>query len=86
MDELRALGAVGDALGVVIDAEGQPIAHPINERVIGIGLDDLGAIPNVILAAGGPQKVPVVRATLKRGVIKTLVTDEATARALLERG
>jgi DNA-binding transcriptional regulator LsrR (DeoR family) len=84
MDSLLALGAVGDVLGVVIDAEGQPIAHPINERVIGIGLDDLAAIPNVILAAGGPHKVTVVRAVLKRGVIKTLVTDEATARALLD--
>ncbi len=86
MEDLRALGAVGDVLGVVIDAEGQPIPHPINERVIGIGLDDLGPIANVILAAGGPHKVAVVRAVLKRGVVDTLVTDEATARALLERG
>ncbi len=83
MDELRALGAVGDVLGVVIDADGHPIAHPINERVIGI---DLGPIPNVILAAGGPHKVSVVRAVLKRGVVNTLVTDEATARALLGSG
>jgi DNA-binding transcriptional regulator LsrR (DeoR family) len=29
--------------------------------------------------------VPIVRAILKRGVVNTLVTDEATARALLER-
>jgi lsr operon transcriptional repressor len=64
MEELRAMGAVGDVLGVVIDAEGQPIPHPINERVIGIGLPDLARIPNVILAAGGPHKVPVVRAVL----------------------
>jgi DNA-binding transcriptional regulator LsrR (DeoR family) len=53
--------------------------------VIGIGLEDLAPIPNVILAAGGPHKVPVVRAVLKRGVVNTLVTDEATARALLDR-
>lgn len=84
MDDLRAVGAVGDALGVVIDAEGRPIPHPINERVIGIGLDDLARIPNVILAAGGPHKLPVVRAVLKRQVVNTLVTDEATARALVE--
>ncbi len=86
MEDLLALGAVGDALGVVIDAEGQPIDHPINERVIGIGLEDLAAIPNVILAAGGPSKVAIVRAVLKRQVVNTLVTDEVTARALLERG
>ncbi|MFO1138589.1 MAG: sugar-binding domain-containing protein [Paracoccus sp. (in: a-proteobacteria)] len=86
LEELRALGAVGDILGVVIDAEGQPIPHAINERAIGISLADLASIPNVILAAGGPHKVAVIRAVLKRNVVNTLVTDEATARALLERG
>jgi DNA-binding transcriptional regulator LsrR (DeoR family) len=86
IEQLRALGAVGDVMGAVIDAEGRPIPHPINERIIGLGLDDLGGIPNVILAAGGPHKVPVVRAVLKRGVVNSLVTDETTARALLDRG
>jgi len=84
MAALMAAGGVGDVLGTVIDAEGQPIDHPINQRVIGMGLDDLVAIPNVILAAGGPHKVAVNRAILKRGVVNTLVTDAATARALLE--
>lgn len=83
VEELRALGGVGDVLGTVIDAEGQPIAHPINERVIGIGLEDLAGIPNVILAAGGTYKLAVNRAILRRGVVDTFVTDEATARALL---
>jgi len=84
MEALVAAGGVGDVLGTVIDADGQPIDHPINQRVIGMGLDDLMAIPNVILAAGGPHKVAVNRAILKRGVVNTLVTDAATARALLE--
>lgn len=84
MEELVAAGAVGDVLGTVIDAEGQAIDHPINERVIGIGLDDLRGVPNVILAAGGANKLAVNRAVLRRGVVDTFVTDEATARALLE--
>lgn len=83
VDELRAMGGVGDVLGTVIDADGQPLAHPINERVIGIGLEDLPSIPNVILAAGGTYKLAVNRAILRRGVVDTFVTDEATARALL---
>ncbi len=84
MEELIALGGVGDVLGTVIDAEGCPLDHPINERIIGIGFDDLARIPNVILAAGGVQKVPVNRAILSRGVVNTFVTDEASARALLD--
>jgi DNA-binding transcriptional regulator LsrR (DeoR family) len=84
MEELIALGGVGDVLGTVIDAEGRPLDHPINERVIGIGLPDLAGIPNVILAAGGAHKVPVIRGLLRRGVVDTFVTEERTARALLE--
>lgn len=84
MEELLELGGVGDVLGTVIDAEGRPLAHPINERVIGIGLPDLERIPNVILAAGGTYKVPVIRGLLRQGHVNTLVTDETTSRALLE--
>ena len=85
MEELLLLGGVGDVLGTVIDAQGRPVDHPINERVIGIGLADLVKIPNVILAAGGTHKVPVIRALLGLGHINTFVTDEATARDLLAK-
>lgn len=83
LEQLIEAGGVGDVLGTVIDAEGRPVDHPINERVIGIGLGDLARIPNVILAAGGDHKVPVLRAVLGLGLINTLVTDETTAAALL---
>jgi lsr operon transcriptional repressor len=82
-EDLIAAGGVGDILGTVIDAAGRPIDHPINERIIGIGLNDLHRIPNVILAAGGAHKLAVIRAILGLGAINTFVTDEATARALV---
>lgn len=84
IEELHRAGGVGDVLGTVIDANGYPIDHPINERIIGIGFEDLRQIPNVIAAAGGLHKLPVLAAALKRGVIDTLVTDESTARGLLD--
>ena len=83
IEELQALGGVGDILGTVIDANGNPIDHPINEKVIGIGIPDLARIPNVILAAGGAHKITVCRAILGLGPINTFVTDESTARALV---
>ena len=82
--ELIALGGVGDIMGYILNAEGALIDHPINSRVIGLSLDELNKIDNVILAAGGLKKVPVIAAALKRGLIDTLVTDENTATALLE--
>lgn len=83
-DDLLAAGGVGDVLGWVLDADGQPISHPLNDRVVGMTLDDLARLPNVILTAGGLHKVPILRAALRRGLARTLVTDEATARALLD--
>jgi DNA-binding transcriptional regulator LsrR (DeoR family) len=82
-NELIALGGVGDIIGHVLDAEGQDIDHEINSRVIGVSLDDLHKIPNVILAAGGMHKIPIIRASLRRGFVDTLVTDVDTANALL---
>ncbi|MDD9908147.1 MAG: transcriptional regulator [Ahrensia sp.] len=82
--ELIELGGVGDIMGYILNAHGELIDHPINSRVIGLSLEDLDKIENVILAAGGLQKVPVIGAALKRGLIDTLVTDENTALALMD--
>mgnify|MGYP003624434832 FL=1 len=82
--ELIALGGVGDIIGHVLDANGNRVDHVVNQRVIGVSLEDLHNIPNVILAAGGKQKIPVIRAALRRGFVNSLVTDEHTARGLLQ--
>ena len=83
-EELIDAGAVGDIMGYFLDAEGRLIDHQINERVLGIRLEDLDVLPNVIVAAGGAHKVPIIRAILRRGCVNHLVTDEHTARLLAE--
>jgi DNA-binding transcriptional regulator LsrR (DeoR family) len=82
--ELKALGGVGDITGHILGADGQLIDHPLNKQVIGLSLDEMVAIENVILAAGGAHKVAIICAALKRGFVDTLVTDENTAMALLD--
>ena len=47
--DLAAGGAVGDVLGYILRADGSLVDHEMNERVIGIELEDLRSIPNVIL-------------------------------------
>ena len=84
LDAMVALGGVGDIAGHILDANGELIDHEINNRVIGLSLDDITEIDNVILAAGGSEKVPIIAAALRRGLVDTLVTDENTASALLE--
>ncbi|MEM7443017.1 MAG: sugar-binding transcriptional regulator [Pseudomonadota bacterium] len=85
-DDLKRVGAVGDILGYFIDAEGKPIDHSITKRVVGVSPYELRGRSNVILAAGGQHKVAVIGAALKTGIFDTLVTDERTARSILDAG
>lgn len=80
--ELSTLGAVGDIGLRFFDAEGQPVVHAINGRIIGLTLAQFAQVPRVIGVAGGGEKVQVVRAALRGGLIDVLVTDLRTARQL----
>ena len=76
-------GAIGTILGRMIDQNGQQIYTEIDDRMIGVTLDEIKDIPCRLAVAGGPQKVEVVRATLKGKYPTHLVTDYETAKALL---
>ncbi|MEJ2632414.1 MAG: sugar-binding transcriptional regulator [Acidihalobacter sp.] len=82
IEGLRRAGAVGDVLGQFVDAYGQLVDHELNRRVVAVGLDDLRAIPNVVVAAGGKHKFKIIRAVLRGRYANMLVTDEMNARRL----
>ncbi|MEM6381981.1 MAG: sugar-binding domain-containing protein [Pseudomonadota bacterium] len=82
--ELVAAGAVGDIMGYFLNKDGDLVDHEINHRILGISLDDLSDLPNVIVAAGGISKVPIIRAILNRGCVNHLVIDERAAQCLME--
>ena len=77
----------GDAVGVLvsrfIDARGQLVVGTLDDRVIGLSLEDLLRIDLRICVAGGFDKVPAILAALRRGYANVLVTDTATARGIL---
>ncbi|HTX80223.1 MAG TPA: sugar-binding transcriptional regulator [Longilinea sp.] len=81
LTKLESRGAVGDILGRFYNFNGDPVE--INAGVIGINLQQLRAIPEVIAIAGGLEKVRALLGALRGGYVKTLVTDTATARAVL---
>ena len=83
VQELIEAGAVGDILGVFLDAGGRPIDHPINGRAVGVSIEQLRLMNNVILGAGGVHKWPIIAAALATGAFDVLVTDSATAAGLL---
>lgn len=81
---LVAAGAVCDTICQFLDAEGRNVSHPVQDRVMSVGLDVVAGAGHVVLASGGRRRAAAIRATIARIGCSTLVTDEAAARALLE--
>lgn len=82
LQELEALGAVGDIALRFFDSQGRAVNHEINDRIIGLDLAQIKKAPRIIGAAGGEQKYEVIRAALAGGLINVLITDERTALKL----
>lgn len=79
-------GAVGDVCGHYLDIDGHPIVHSIVQRTIHPALGDLRQIPELILAAGGAHKVPIILGAIRARLCHVLITDEAAGSALLSSG
>ena len=84
MEELARRGAIGDVVGRYIDANGNIVDPALDERTLGISLDTLRAAAMAILVIAGTAKHDIARAVVTSGLCTVLITDEATARALLE--
>lgn len=82
--EVLRKGAVGELLGHYFAADGRKIECEMDNRIIGIGIDDLKRIPIVAAVAGGEGKVEAIKSILKSGSCNVLITDIDAARALLK--
>ncbi|MBB1075142.1 sugar-binding transcriptional regulator [Rhodoferax sp. 4810] len=76
-------GAVGVIAGRYLDSAGKPVHGPLDDRMIGLTLDEIDRIPMRICLAGGASKATAIRATLEGGHATILVTDELAAKALV---
>jgi DNA-binding transcriptional regulator LsrR (DeoR family) len=81
--EMMRLGAVGEVTGWAYDAKGRLIKGGTNKRLTSIP-PQMPAQTTTIAAALGQAKVPAIRAALAGRLINGLITDEATARAVLD--
>lgn len=80
--EVQGQGAVGEVAGNIFDASGRYIDAGISARMGGVRIAPARPEPIIGIAAG-PTKVVAIRAALAGRIINGLVTDEATAEALL---
>lgn len=81
--DLMRLGAVGEVTGWAIDADGRVVDAPTNDRITSVPhrTDENRLAVGVAI---GPAKVQAIRGALRGRIITGLITDEATAAALLE--
>lgn len=82
---LISAGAVGDILYNFIDADGNLVDHPVNERAISVGLPRLKRAAELVLLSGGDEKTDVLIGSLRSIKPTVFITDEITARNILER-
>ena len=84
ISDITMMFSVGDILGRHFGAGGEPIDSPLAGRVIALPLETLRQIPQVIAFAGGLRKAGAILGALRGRYIHVLITDEATAKRLLE--
>ena len=83
-EDLRRAGAVGNVCGLYYDINGQDARADICDRLITISKKDLLSIPIRIGVVGGPDKVKPILGALRGGYFNVLVTDNITAKLVLE--
>lgn len=83
IEEVARAGGVGELLGHFFDASGRLLETTLTARTLGVSCGGDGA-GRVVALAGGEKKVAPIRAVLRSGLLSGLVTDERTARALLD--
>ena len=82
--ELDEAEVVGEILIHPFDIDGDFVQTRLRQLIIGFDPRELDDVPLTIAIAGGPDKVRAILGALRTGVIKVLVTDEKTARDVLE--
>ena len=74
---------LGDYLNYHFDSDGN-VHEPVVLSKSRISWDDIQRIPQRVAVAGGPSKVPGILGLLRAKGVSTLITDVATAKAILE--
>lgn len=82
-EELKLREAVGDCCCRFYDSYGKLLNGPLNQRTIGLSLDELANVPQTVGIARGISKARSIVPLLEKGYLKTLITDQETALEIL---
>jgi len=81
--KLKESGAVGAVCGRFFDSSGKQCWNELDDRTIGLNLDEFRRIKHKICVVTGKEKSDIIRAALKGKLLDVLITDDATAAGLL---
>ncbi|PRY88302.1 sugar-binding transcriptional regulator [Donghicola tyrosinivorans] len=84
LSAVKEAGGVGDLSLRFYGEDGQPVKTALDERVIGMTMDELSKVDRVIALAGGQAKTEAICGALNTGVIDLLITDKFSAERLLQ--
>ena len=74
----------GDISARFYDGQGKSVSSEMDNRVVGLTLEEIAAIPQVIGVAAGAEKAQGVLGAARARLIDTLVTDVACATEVLQ--
>lgn len=84
-DNVRDLiekGAVCDIIGHYFDLQGRLVPNCIEDRLVGLTLEQIARIPTVIGVAGGVHKAGAILGALRSGYLHVLITDSQAAETV----
>ncbi|MDT2595443.1 sugar-binding transcriptional regulator [Enterococcus dongliensis] len=81
--ELKLREAVGDCCCRFYDSYGKELNGGVNQRTIGLSLTELADVPQSVGIARGISKARSIVPLLKKGYLKTVITDQETAQEIL---
>ncbi|MFK4565761.1 sugar-binding transcriptional regulator [Enterococcus sp. UD-01] len=81
---IEATQVKGDAVASLFDKKGQTVNNEISERMLGIKVEDLIQIPDVMVIGCGVEKAESIKPLVAAGCCTILAIDQAIAEALLE--
>lgn len=85
LESYKKQGATGVICGRLIDENGKHIPTSVEERMIGITLDQMKGKELGLLVGSGPARVAPILAAIRGGYATHLATCDDTAKMLLER-
>lgn len=84
ISDYRAKGAAGVICGRLIDGDGQAVVADVEERMIGVSLDQMRGKQMALLVAAGSGRARPAQAAIRGGFVTHLATSTRVANELLE--